>query len=98
MYIVNGIAYAGEFSEEIEVADVKILDDYMMIVHFSTGELRLFDATSLFKYPAFKALEDEEVFKGAVVEYGVVTWKDGEIDIAPETMYQNSYAYEVLRV
>jgi len=97
MYIVNGIAYASEFNEEVEVADVKILDDYMMIVHFSTGEMRLFDATSLFKYPAFKPLEDETVFKGAVVEYGVVTWKNGEIDFSPETMYRDSYTYEALK-
>lgn len=46
MYIVNGIAYAGELEENIEVADIKILDDYMMIVLFSTGEYRLFDATT----------------------------------------------------
>lgn len=94
MYIVNGIAYAGELKEDIDVQEVKALDDYMMIITFSTGEQRLFDATQLLKYPAFKPLENEEVFKNARIEYGVVTWNDGDIDIAPETMYAESFAYE----
>ena len=70
----------------------------MMVILFSTGEYRLFDATTLFKYPAFELLENEDVFKSAKIEYGVVTWNDGDIDIAPEKMYQDSYVYEPLTV
>ncbi|MCL2217906.1 MAG: hypothetical protein FWB91_12940 [Defluviitaleaceae bacterium] len=40
-----------------------------------------------------KPLEGEKVFMAAKIEDGVVTWCDGEIDIAPEVMYKNSYAY-----
>ena len=68
MYIINGIAYA--------------------------GEQRLFDASCLLEFPAFKPLEQEEIFKSATIEYGVVVWNDGETDLAPETMYEKSYAYE----
>ncbi|MBP3578752.1 MAG: DUF2442 domain-containing protein [Lachnospiraceae bacterium] len=93
MYIVNGIAYAREISENISVTDIKVLDDMVLIVTFSTGEQRLFDATCLLEYPAFEPLKNEEIFKTAKVEYGVVVWNDGDIDIAPETMYQKSYAY-----
>ena len=98
MYIVNGIAYAGTRMQEIVVQAVKPLDDMMMIVTFSSGEKRLYDATQLLAFPAFQPLEDEEIFKNAKVEYGVVTWADGEIDIAPETMYANSYEYQELQV
>lgn len=42
----------------------------------------------------YKLLEDEKIFKSAKIEYGVVVWNNGDIDIAPETMYQISYAYE----
>ena len=94
MFIVNGIAYAGEKMQEPSVQAIKPLDDLMMIVTFDTGEKRLYDATQLLAYPAFQPLRDEKVFKNAKVEYGVVTWNDGEIDIAPETMYENSLAYE----
>jgi len=94
MYIANGIAYAGDRANGTHVQAVKLLDDMMMIVTFASGEKRLYDATQLLAYPAFQALKDADVFKSAKVEYGVVTWADGEIDIAPETMYANSYAYE----
>lgn len=93
MYIVNGIAFASEKPTEIEVAEIKVLDDLIMIVTFSTGEQRLFDASYLLQYPAFAELEDETIFKSAKVEYGVVVWKDGDIDIAPETMYEKSFEY-----
>ncbi len=94
MYIVNGIAHAG--TREISVKAVKPLDDWMMIITFTSGEKRLYDATQLLAYPAFQPLKDEKVFRSAKVAYGAVVWLDGEIDIAPETMYQNSYDYEEL--
>ena len=94
MYIDNGIAYAGTPTKEIRIRAVKVLDDMMMILTFTSGEKRLYDATQLLAYPAFQPLRDEAVFKSAAVEYGAVVWNNGEIDIAPETMYANSFAYD----
>ena len=94
MYIANGIAYANAKMQEASVKAVKPLDDMMMIVTFGSGEKRLYDATPLLDYPAFQPLKDDSVFKNAKVEHGVVVWLDGEIDIAPETMYHDSYAYD----
>lgn len=94
MYILNGIVHAGTSMQNILVQSVKPLDDLMMIVTFTSGEKRLYDATQLLAFPAFKPLADEAVFKAAQVDHGVVTWADGDIDIAPETMYANSYAYQ----
>jgi hypothetical protein len=65
----------------------------MMIVTFTSGEKRLFDATLLLEMPAFKPLENEIEFKGAKVEYGVIVWPNGDIDIAPEYIYKNSFVY-----
>lgn len=93
MYIANGIAYASARMQEIFVQAVKPLDDMMMIVTFSSGEKRLYDATQLLEFPAFQPLRDEAIFRSAKVERGVVTWADGDIDIAPETMYETSYEY-----
>lgn len=98
MYIVNGIAYAGTQMQEIAVQAIKPLDDMMMLVTFTSGEKRLYDATQLLAFPAFQPLKDEAVFKNARVEYGVVTWADGEIDIAPETMYETSYEYHEMQI
>lgn len=94
MYIVNGIAYAGTAVQDMRVASVKPLDDMMMLVTFASGERRLYDATQLLEYPAFQPLRNDAVFKAASVDHGVVTWMDGAIDIAPETMYTTSFPYE----
>jgi len=42
----------------------------MMLVTFTTGEKKLFDATILLAMPAFKPLENNEVFKNVQVEHG----------------------------
>ncbi len=96
MRIVDGIAYAEEVMELLEVRSVKTLDDMMMIVLFNNGEERLFDATSLLSMPVFEVLKDEKVFKNCVVLDGIATWLDGEIDIAPESMYKGSFKYDRL--
>ncbi|MCD8215267.1 MAG: DUF2442 domain-containing protein [Clostridiales bacterium] len=92
MYILNGIVYAGEPTESLKVAGVKPLQNRMLLITFSTGETRLFDTTIL-TGKCFEPLNDEDIFNSVYVDYGVVTWKDGEIDCSPEFMYENSYKY-----
>lgn len=92
MYILNGIVYAGEPTESLKVAKVKPLQNRMLLITFSTGETRLFDTTTL-TGKCFEPLNDEDIFNSVYVDYGVVTWKDGEIDCSPEFMYENSYKY-----
>ena len=62
MFVLNGIVYASEKRNDIEVISVKPLDDMMMILTFSTGEQRLFDATIL-TGSAFLPLKDDNIFK-----------------------------------
>lgn len=94
MYIKNGICYAGECVPGIEVSSIKLLEDGMMLVTFNTGETRLFDVTSLLdKGSAFSPLAEEKNRRTAKVTHGFLSWLDGEIDIAPETLYAESYKY-----
>jgi len=94
MYVIDGICYAGELTPGIEVSSIKILDGGMLLVNFSTGETRLFDVTSLLdKGSAYAPLQEEDNRKTAKVTHGFVSWLDGAIDIAPETMYSESYKY-----
>ena len=95
MYIMNGFVYGGEPAASIEISSVKVLDDMIMLVSFSTGEKRLFDATIL-QGEVFEPLKKEDVFKNPVIDHGVVTWDDGNIDCAPEFMYDNSYEYSMV--
>ena len=92
MFVLNGIVSASEKRDGIEVSSAKPLDDMMMLLTFSTGEQRLFDATVL-TGSAFLPLKDENIFKNCKVVDGAVTWMDEEIDCAPEFMYEHSFAY-----
>ena len=92
MFILNGIVYASERPENIEITQATPLEDMMMILTFSTGEQRLFDATVL-TGPAFQPLTDTKVFNSCKIVNGVVTWMDEEIDCAPEFMYEHSFPY-----
>ena len=93
MYISDGFVCGDTpIDEMMKVKDLKVLDNRIMLLTFSTGETRLFDATIL-KGSAFLPLEDDDVFKNPVISHGVVTWKNEEIDCAPEFMYENSYEY-----
>lgn len=89
MYVVNGIAYAGEQAPPIKVSGVRPLDDYRLWVRFNTGEAKVFDFKPLLDKPAFAPLADKTIFQAVYIDYGVTVWSDGDIDIAPETLYQN---------
>lgn len=96
MFILNGIVYASEKKENIQVISAKPLDDMMMILTFSIGEQRLFDATVL-TGSAFQPLSNDTIFKNISIVDGVVTWMDESIDCAPEYMYEHSYPYSDIK-
>ena len=94
MNFSNGFVYGGTPVDMREIVKAKPLDNMMMILTFNSGEQRLYDASQLLQYPIFKPLEDKDVFLHPVLEHGVVTWLDGELDISPESMYENSFPFE----
>ena len=93
MYEVNGICYAGAPVEGMKIKAAQVLTGGIMLVEFSTGEKRLFDTTQL-KGSAFQPLQDEAILRNFELFHGVLTWQDGEIDIAPETVYAESFRYD----
>jgi hypothetical protein len=95
MYISNGYVCGGIPEETLKIREVKVLPDMMLILTFSTGERRLFDASILHGI-VFEPLNNPEIFSDAIIEHGVVTWMDGEIDCAPEYMYEHSYEYSMV--
>ena len=93
MYIVDDVCYAGELEVGIKVKEVKPLENLIMLVTFSTGEKRLLDATEL-QAPIFNVVRDKKIWSKAEVVHGFISWDNGKIDIAPETVYSKSYAYK----
>lgn len=89
MYIQNGIAYAGDQKKPITVSGVRPLPDHRLWLRFSTGETKEFDCSPLLDFPAFQPLKDKDVFNGVYIDYGVTVWQDGDVDIAPEYLYEH---------
>ena len=73
----------------ITVKSVLAQPDYQLLLIFSNGEQRQFDMRPYLHYPVFQRLENQGFFSLAQVNYGTVVWP-GEIDIAPEALYDKS--------
>lgn len=89
MYVLDGIAYAGEPSQPIKVCGVRPLEDYRLWVRFNNGEAKVFDFKPLLSMPAFAPLSNKSLFDTVYIDYGITVWNDGDIDIAPETLYKD---------
>lgn len=89
MYIKNGIAYAGELAPPIKISGVRPMENYKLWVRFNNGVAKIFDFILIIDSPAFSPLKDKDVFNSVYIDYGVTVWKDGEIDIAPEYLYDH---------
>ena len=72
-----------------DAVSAEYLEDYKLKIWFADGKSGIVDFTHYIrKGGIFGKLADLENFKRFMVnqELGVITW-DGEIDIAPETLY-----------
>lgn len=72
-----------------DVVSVKPMPDFQIDLEYKNGERRLFDVRPLLAVKPWNRIARPEVFSLVKVEYGTVVWP-GEIDIAPETLYDDS--------
>jgi hypothetical protein len=71
------------------VIDVKAIDDFKLLLRFTSGESGIYDCTPLLDFGVFKELQDIYYFKQAKVLDGSVAWPH-EQDICPDTLYLDS--------
>jgi len=79
------------------VRKVKALDDYLLELTFETREVKIFDVKPCLEKGVFKALKDVDLFKQVRVALGSIEWP-GEIDIDPETLYEDGKPLATLDV
>ena len=73
----------------LDVVRVQPGDDYQLELEFENGEKRVFDMRPLLSLKPYDRIAAPHMYRRAKVEYGTVVWP-GEIDIAPETLYDRS--------
>ena len=73
----------------IRVSSVTAEPGFTLSLQFTNGEWRRFNMVPYLHFPVFRPLENPGFFSLAQVNYGTVVWP-GEIDIAPETLYECS--------
>ena len=71
------------------VMKVRTRSDYHLELEFNTGEARIFDVRPYLEKGVFQRLKDISLFRQAYVAFDTVCWP-GNIDIAPETLYDAS--------
>ena len=71
-----------------EIIEAQYIADYKIKLQFEDGSTGIAD---LSEYPdsdnVFRQFLDIDYFKGFRIEYGTLIWGNGELDIAPETLY-----------
>ena len=68
-----------------EIIQFAIIEDKKIYVKFDNGKAGLFDMSDYIRFEFFKELEKETYFHQAFLEFGVITWPNGQ-DISPSTV------------
>ncbi len=71
------------------VTKVEPTDDFKLLLDFTNGEKRVFDAKQIMDIKVFEPLKNIAFFKSVKVEYGTVVWPK-DIDYCPDTLYMQS--------
>lgn len=89
MYEMNGYVYAGNPKKIPRIIHAEARENHVIVAQFNDGEIRSYDCAELLDLPIFSPLKDEQTFMQMTLFYGAPTWFDGDIDIAPELIYDN---------
>lgn len=73
----------------LDVVKVQRQADHRLLLELENGERRVFDMTPLLVQKPWLRLQPCHLFTRVFVENGTVAWP-GNIDIAPETLYDGS--------
>ncbi len=77
--------------------DVKVLDNYELLILFQNGEQKIFDVKPLLQLPLYQPLQNKTLFYCAKADGMCVYWND-DIDICPDMLYTDCYSLQTENV
>ena len=72
-----------------DVVTVTPMENFQLDLQYANGERRSFNMKPLLTMKPWIRIANPAIFNRVRVDYGTVVWP-GEIDIAPETLYDDS--------
>lgn len=82
--------------EEIRIKEIKALDDYMLLITFNNGDIKLFNFKPYLESEVFKHLKDKNTFNKVYLNCGFATW-DENTDFSASTMFTEGIDVDVLK-
>ena len=80
-----------------DIVEAQYRDEYKLWLRFEDGSTGV---ANLSEYPnkknVFREFFDMEYFKDFRIEYGTIVWGNGELDIAPESLYTLATGKQVI--
>ncbi len=77
----------------LDVITVRPRPDFQLDLEFQNNEHRRFDVRPLLSMKPWIRIASPSVFELVSVKYGTVVWP-GDVDIAPETLYDDSISLD----
>lgn len=74
----------------MDVISVKATADFQLELEFTNGERKRFDMKPLLKIKPWNCVANRKLFETVQIDYGTVTWLNGAVDVAPDTLYDRS--------
>lgn len=97
MHEENGIVYSDNPEVMLTVLEIKHMYSGVYLIKFSNNEIRLFDSTVLVG-EVFEPLKRPEIYENSKLEFGIVTWDNGQIDCSPDYMFEHSFEYNTSEI
>jgi len=97
MIVQSGMCYADTRAPVLKIVEAKSRGGYELDVLFNNGDRRIFNGRKLLVGEVFAPLTDEKVFNDFRLDYETLTWLNGEVDVAPEFVYENSEVVDKVR-